>query len=274
MSRVLGKGKNRVTQGFKRTHGGVDLGKNYATVPIIAHSGGTVVSCVTGQKNNKGSSGTASYGNYVKLDHGDGYETLYAHLDTVKVQRGQHVVCGEVIGTMGNTGNSYGAHLHFEVRKNGERIDPSPYLSNDLPLTERVDVRYRVCVGGRWLPWVTNCGEGSSGYAGVFSKDIWAVQVKPARGIVTFRVHEKGVGWLPWVENGKANAGVGGKPIDDLQAVYSDGEYTIRYRVTSPKTDDWHGWCEGLTDKTGDGYAGVFGYPIDGVQMEIVRKRT
>ncbi len=272
MSRLLKKGNPRVTQGYKATHRGVDIGRDHLIEPVLAHSAGVVTSCVTGRKNQKGASGTASYGNYVKLDHGDGYETLYAHLDTVKVCKGDRVERGSVIGTMGNSGNSYGAHLHFEVRQSGERIDPTPYIEGDLPLTERVSVRYRACVGGRWLAWVTDCGTGSNGYAGIFGRDITALEVMPASGTVTYRAHEKGGGWLPWVRSGEGVAESKTRPLDALQMVFSDGAYTMRYRVTSRKTDRWHGWCEGLCDATGDGYAGVLGYALDGVQMEIVRR--
>ncbi len=272
MSRVLKKGDDRITQGYKATHRGIDLGKNHRTEPITAHSAGVVTSCVTGKRNAVGSTGVASYGNYVKLDHGDGYETLYAHLDSVCVKKGQRLAAGEVLGVMGNSGNSYGAHLHFEVRFRGERIDPTPYLTADLPLTERIDVRYRVYVDGRWLPWVTNCGDGPDGYAGLFGKAVSAIQIAPAVGTVTYRVHRTGGGWLGWVRSGKSWAGIRGKPFDALQMVFSDGAYTARYRTTSLKSPDWHGWCEGLQDATGDGYAGVFGSSTDGVQLEIVRR--
>ena len=228
---------------------------------------------MTGKKNAKGAAGTASYGNYIKLDHGDGYETLYAHLASVKVKKGQRVRRGEVIGTMGNTGNSYGTHLHFEVRKDGSRIDPTPYLDADLPLTGRIDVTYRVYVDGRWLSKVTNYGEGADGYAGIFGRNVTALQIFCDGATVRYRAHRVGGGWLSWVTSGDSWAGIRGKPIDAIQMELVDAdEYTIRYRVTSSKTPDWHGWCEGLTDATGDGYAGVFGYPIDGVQIEIVRR--
>lgn len=272
-SRVLQKGTNRITQGYKATHKGVDLGRVHVTgEPIIAHSAGVVTLVQTGQKNNKGSKGTASYGNFVKVDHGDGYETLYAHLASVKVKKGQAVSRGAVLGTMGNTGNSYGIHLHFEVRRDGVRVDPTPYLEADLPITERVDVRYRAYSGGRWLPWVQNCGAGASGYAGVFGQATSALQVRPERGTVEYRVHQLGGDWLPWVTSKKSWAGVRGKAIDALQMRLTDlPDYTICYRVTSLKTADWHQWCEGTADPTGDGYAGVQGYAIDGVQIEIVK---
>ena len=274
-SRVLQKGINRITQGYKNiSHKGIDLGREHIMgEPIIAHSAGTIVSCVSWQKNNKGATGTASYGNYVKIDHGDGYETLYAHLASVKVKKGQRVKRGEVIGTMGNTGNSYGTHLHFEVRKNGSRIDPTKYIDADLPITDRIDVEYRVYVEGRWLPWVTNCGDGSDGYAGIFGKGVSALQIASDCATIRYRTHQVGGGWLPWVTSVKGWAGVRGKQIDAVQMeLVGMEEYKIRYRVTSLKTPDWHGWCDGLTDATGDGYAGVIGSPVDGVQIEIVRR--
>ena len=134
-SRVLQTQENRITRGFGNGHTGVDLGwQTTQTDGILAHSDGKVVFCQTGQKNNPGSSGNASYGNCVKIDHGNGYYTLYAHLSDVTVKLGQQVAKGQVIGHMGNTGNSYGTHLHFEVRKGASNcIDPAPYIAADLP---------------------------------------------------------------------------------------------------------------------------------------------
>lgn len=134
-SRVLQTQENRITRGFGNGHTGVDLGwQTTQTDGILAHSDGKVVFCQTGQKNNPGSSGNASYGNCVKLDHGNGYFTLYAHLSDVTVKLGQQVAKGQVIGHMGNTGNSYGTHLHFEVRKGASTcVDPAPYIAADLP---------------------------------------------------------------------------------------------------------------------------------------------
>lgn len=135
MSRVLKTGENRITQKFGGSHYGVDVVKQPGSLDsIIAHTAGKVILMAAGKKNDPKATGTASYGNYVKLDHGNGYATLYAHLDTVEVKKGQQVAKGQVLGTMGNTGHSFGAHLHFEVRKDNERIDPTPYLNADLPL--------------------------------------------------------------------------------------------------------------------------------------------
>lgn len=239
MDRVLRTPLVRITQRYSSKHKGIDLGTDTAGEPILAHTSGTVVSVVKGQKNNKGSRGTASYGNYVKLDHGNGRETLYAHLDTVAVTKGQCVAQGTVLGTMGNTGNSYGRHLHFEVRLDGERVDPAPYLADELPTDTPVDVRYRAFVGGRWLAWVTNAGEGPDGYAGIYGKPITAVQIRPSKGTVCYRV-KQGDKWLPWVTSEKSHAGVRGTPVEDIEIV---GEGDV---VAHPKPHFCGTYLDGL----------------------------
>ncbi len=68
------------------------------------------------------------YGNVVVLNHGNGWQTLYAHLDSVAVGCGQSVYQGSMIGTMGSTGNSTGPHLHYEMMYNGVKVNPRDYL--------------------------------------------------------------------------------------------------------------------------------------------------
>ena len=276
-SRVFKNGTHRITQVFSSGHKAVDVVGNGANEPVIAHTAGRVVFCQTGQKNNRGSKGNASYGNCVKLDHGEGWTTLYAHLATVAVKLGDTVKQGQVIGTMGDTGNSYGAHLHFEVRKDNLHRDPVPYLDADLPLVglpPLPTVTYKAYCGG-WLPPVTGFNEiSTSGYAGIRGKPMTALTAKPTAGSLTYRVHLTKGGWLPWVTDDTDFAGVRGKAFDAVQMKLTGAPgYEVKYRVSSTATlGKWYGWCVGLTDATGDGYAGVFGKPVDRIQITVVRR--
>lgn len=148
-NRLLKTYTHKITSGYGQRrsgfHSGVDIvgfnGKYNVVDGIVAHSSGTVVQVQNGQKNNKGATGMLSYGNYVKIKH-ENYYTLYAHLDIVYVKAGQLVKCGQPIGIMGDTGNSYGAHLHFEVRNQKDvRIDPTEFISKSLPNPFPVPVR-------------------------------------------------------------------------------------------------------------------------------------
>lgn len=97
-----------------RLHEGLDIGAPLGT-PILAAQSGKVT--FTGNK--------GGYGLTVQIDHPElGSETLYAHLSAISVRKGQNVKAGEVIGKVGNTGRSFGPHLHFEIRKGGVAINP------------------------------------------------------------------------------------------------------------------------------------------------------
>lgn len=113
-----------VTSGFGyrwgRQHEGIDIGAPEGT-PIWAAEDGTVVL----QQSEAESGG---YGNYTCIDHGAGLATCYAHQSAFNVSLGASVQQGQVIGLVGNTGHSFGAHLHFEVRVNGVAYDPMGYL--------------------------------------------------------------------------------------------------------------------------------------------------
>ena len=95
-------------------HKGTDIGRVGYTSPIYASKAGTVIV----------SQYSGSYGNYVVLSHGSGNTTLYGHMSSRKVEVGQYVNQGDVIGITGSTGNSTGPHLHFEITENGVRINP------------------------------------------------------------------------------------------------------------------------------------------------------
>ena len=74
----------------------------------------------------------SGYGHHIVIDHGFGYETLYGHMSKIEVRRGQRVKRGDVIGYIGSTGSSTAPHLHYEVMKDGRKINPINYFFNDL----------------------------------------------------------------------------------------------------------------------------------------------
>lgn len=142
--RVLEKGKCEVSQKYKGSkHNGIDLvGAGYTLDNVVVHSDGTVVGIVSNINYNTSKTGQKIYGNYVKIKHDNGMYTFYAHLKygSIAVKLNQRVAKGQVLGAMGNTGYSFGAHLHFEVRNaNNVQIDPTGYVDADLPVTEKQD---------------------------------------------------------------------------------------------------------------------------------------
>ena len=107
-----------------KNHQGIDIGV-YGDIPgaaIYAADGGKVEA--TGK--------TATAGNYVRIDHGNGIVTVYMHMqnNSICVRKGQRVSQGQMIGRMGSTGTSSGTHLHFEIRVSGVAVDPEDYISN------------------------------------------------------------------------------------------------------------------------------------------------
>ncbi len=107
-------------------HGGIDIaggnGKLYGA-PVYATRSGTVITAVT-------SYDPKGYGIYVIIDHGDGYSSLYAHMSARYVSAGDTITKGQMIGNVGDTGNTKGAHLHFEIRYYGEKQDPLKFVTN------------------------------------------------------------------------------------------------------------------------------------------------
>lgn len=132
---VLKSGLCEITQGFggSNNHRGLDLvGANYTLDDIVSYANGTVNMATNGYGNGKGEGVNWAYGNFVKIINDDGTVCLYAHMEYTSVKVGQRVSKGQVIGRMGNSGNSFGGHLHWEFWSCNDyykNIDPSPYLS-------------------------------------------------------------------------------------------------------------------------------------------------
>ena len=129
---IANKDLGRVASGYgyrihpiyktRKLHTGMDFTAPQGT-PIYATGDGKIEKVKRSRK---------GYGNYVIIDHGYGYQTLYAHMKKYIVYRGQKVKRGEIIGYVGSTGTSVAPHLHYEVMKNRRKINPVNYYYNDL----------------------------------------------------------------------------------------------------------------------------------------------
>ena len=128
---VADKYVNRLASGYgTRFHPILKVNKMHKGLDFAASTGTPIYA--TGDGSVKVSEFNSGYGNMVVLKHGNGYESLYAHMSRSKVRNGQKVKRGDVIGYVGSTGLSTGAHLHYEIHKNGEAVDPVMYFYNDV----------------------------------------------------------------------------------------------------------------------------------------------
>lgn len=109
-------------------HTGLDLAAGWGTPYYAAHAGTVILARWNG-----------GYGYNIQIDHGNGITTVYGHSSKLLVKEGQHVEAGQVIGLVGDTGYSFGDHLHFEVRINDKAIDPIPFM-----LAHGVDIQKRL----------------------------------------------------------------------------------------------------------------------------------
>lgn len=147
---------------------------------------------------------TNSYGNMVKMKHdswkGGSVETLYAHLNSTNVKVGQKVRKGDIIGYSGNTGNSFGAHLHFEVRYKGTRTNPLVWLDNDFTLATGKEYTFGAgehsvdtSVGaadsfGDQSSTTTPVSTGNGCMDGVYTEnEIWGIDVSKYQGSINWR---------------------------------------------------------------------------------------
>lgn len=110
----------------RKLHTGMDFSAKTGT-EIYATGNGVIAKV---RRSKKG------YGNHVVINHGYGYKTLYAHMSRYTVKKGQVIKRGEIIGYVGNTGTSVAPHLHYEVHKNGKKINPVNFYYNDLSSDE------------------------------------------------------------------------------------------------------------------------------------------
>lgn len=173
------------------THQAIDMRALVGT-PVMAAEDGTVE--IVYHWNGKRTQGdTNSYGNMVKIRHanwnGGTVHTLYAHLNSITVKQGQVVKTGEVIGYSGNTGNSFGAHLHFEVRWKNKRTNPLVWLDNDFTTANDKVFTFRTgehsvdrSVGESEKPASANVQP-----ADTVETELWGIDVSKYQGNINWR---------------------------------------------------------------------------------------
>lgn len=282
MSRILKTKGNVVTQEYGHNgHTGIDIvGTGRTTDYVVAHSNGKIVFCQKGQKNNPGSSGDLSYGNCVKIKHDNGYYTLYAHLQNLNVGLGQYVQRGQILGYMGNTGNSYGSHLHFEVfNEKNQRVNPKPYIDADLPnLPSVVDctgiITYQTYSNGHWYDEVSKCDNTPDGYAGNGVDFISGIRCKPQFGEIFTQSHQLNGSWLGEVssntykandtQDGNSYSGIYNQPIDMIKFRTTKGYIDARVKTKR----GWLPCVRFFKDYKDNVYVGNKGEAILGIQMK------
>ena len=146
----------------------------------------------------------------------------------------------------------------------------TPVTKPSAPAAETIDVIYRTYTSNRWLPEVKNCED----YAGIENQTIRCITAKAAKGVLHYRVHIIGGGWLSWITAANTAdwlhgyAGLPGYNVDGVQAYLTgvDG-YEVEYRVSKVGSTNYYPWVKGAFD-----YAGEYGRAIDKLQMRIVKK--
>ena len=172
--RIPFEGDFPVTQKFGETitnpagHTGIDYAL-YLGTPVLAAADGRVsrVADISG-----------GYGTHIILDHGEGLQTVYAHLSHVSVGFGEFVREGQPIGRSGNSGNSTGPHLHFEVRSLGKPVDPQKLFSAEHPLKPgdrrvKVPLLYVRSGPGTEYPIVDSLREGAAVNGETTAETVW-----------------------------------------------------------------------------------------------------
>ena len=246
-------------------HLGIDLiSSKYGTDYIVAFADGVVTYA--------GANG--GYGNVVYINHGNGYQTRYEHQKYLNVKVGQAVKKGDILGYMGTTGNSTGNHVHFEVRINGNTVNPYDYVFNGKTINSNTDytgvITYQVYTN-KWLPEVNKCDNTDNGYAGIYGQAITSFRCKSQNGEIIYEAHELGGNWIGAVNsndyssgNDNSFAGNLNKPIDGIRIKSTKG--WIKYR-THLKGGNWLPWVDSRTNTGSESYAGLIGHEVDGIQM-------
>ena len=247
-------------------HLGIDLiSARYGTDYIVAFDSGKVTYA--------GYNG--GYGNVVYIDHGNGYQTRYAHQQYLSVKVGDYVNKGDILGFMGATGNVTGPHVHFEVRINGNTVNPYDYVFNGKTFDTSIGytgiITYQGYCGGKWQDEVNKCDNTDNGYAGIYGQALTGLRAKPQYGKIYIQVSPLNEDYLEKVcsddySNGTSNsfAGILGKPNDRVRIWSTCG--FVRYRVHTIE-DGYLPWVDSRTTSGPNSFAGIKGHTIDGIQM-------
>lgn len=247
-------------------HSGIDLiSSKYGTDYIIAFADGVITYA--------GYNG--SYGNVVYINHGNGYQTRYAHQKYLNVKVGQTVKKGDILGYMGTTGNSTGNHVHFEVRINGSTVNPYDYVFNGKTIDSNTDytgvITYQVFTN-KWLPEVYKCDNTPNGFGGIGNEPITGLKAKPQCGQIFIQTHVLGGEWLEEVcsdnySDGTNNSfgGILGKAMDMVKIRSTKGYVSFRVKT---KEDGWLDWVDSRTKTGPNSYGGIEGHTIIGIQMK------
>lgn len=163
----------------------------------------------------------------------------------------------------------------YTVYDNSGKAVYSPSSSSSKSSTKNIDVYYRTYTNERWLPEVKNCNDSNDdGYAGIEHRAVMAFAAKASEGTLRYRAHIVNGGWLGWITKYNLSdwyngyAGVQSSSIDGIQIELNGvSGYEAKYRVSTTTSDSYLPWVTGLED-----YAGIFGKPIDKIQIKIVKK--
>lgn len=295
-----------ISQRYKgSSHQGLDLIGTNKT--IISCTSGTIAgiakSCTHNYPKNSSCGCGGGFGNYViVLESGTNNFWWYGHLSSVtpSLKVGQQINQGTVIGTEGCCGHSTGSHLHLEMRvanvysqhrNMAELLDvpnvdwirvnnsynPPPVNTtpvNITPISGKPTVTYRVYSNGKWWGEINNYNNSNDmGYAGIENGPIQGLVAKVSSGTIEYRVHTTDGRWWGWISQYNINdavngfAGVIGKNIDAIQFRYSGGSCKVKYRVSTLGTTNYLPWVTDYNTVNDSGYAGIFGKPIDKLQV-------
>lgn len=275
---VLKNGYEYMTSGYgNRTYtmNGKQVSDFHLGIDLISAKYGAdyIVAFESGKVTYAGYNG--GYGNVVYIDHGNGYQTRYAHQKYLNVKVGDNVQKGDVLGYMGATGNVTGPHVHFEVRINGNTVNPYDYVFNgkQFPITgDYTGVITYQAYTNRWLPEVYKCDNTDLGYAGIGNEPITGIRAKAQYGKIYIKSRTTDGNWLEEVSSdnysdGSCNSysGILGKPID-LVKIRSTKGY-VSYRVKTIE-DGWLEWVDSRTTTGNNSYAGIHNHKIIGIQMK------